>query len=79
MPEIRTSAYAAGSGSEYTAYDQLAPSQKAYISSTLSFLDLESTPQRRDNLARLMGKGTWAHLINAMRQAIDNQGQKLRG
>src|SRR5690625_4657967 len=59
MPDIRTSAYAAGQGRQYLPYDGLAPSQKEYIHTTLDYLDLESTPQRRDNLAYMLNDGTW--------------------
>lgn len=63
---------------EYT-YEALSPSEKAYVATTLAFLDMESTPGRRDSLARLMFNGSWRDALGTLKAEIDSGGVEVRG
>lgn len=60
-------------------YDSLAPSDRDYVAHTLNYLDLESTPARRDNLAKLMFNGSWKGAVDELKSVIDSGGVELNG
>ena len=75
---MRVTAKVKVSRKEYT-YEALSPGEKAYVATTLAFLDMESTPARRDALAALMFKGAWREAIDTLKAEIDSGGVEVRG
>ena len=60
-------------------YDSLGPNDRDYVNHTMRYLNLESTPARRDNLARMMFNGSWGDALNELKRAIDSGGVELNG
>lgn len=60
-------------------YDSLGPHDRDYVSATMRYLDLESTPARRDSLAKMMFNGSWRGALDELKAAIDSGGVELNG
>lgn len=60
-------------------YDRLAPHQMEAVAHGLAYLGLESTPERRDALAKLIHNGVWEDALEQLREALTQNAVELRG